>query len=403
MSINADRDAVERALADGSGTLRLEAAWVAREWLPPGRRLGLPDASLDVGERGFICERWLGSTTKADNRVGPSDEGLSYIALDGGHRVTLRDAVANDPVSIMGGDYAATHKGLGKLAKIFDFDARVPFHLHPRQQHASLVGRQQKDEAYWFPPDVELGPHPETFFGLHPSTIHPENHERLLPYLVDWDSDRILEQSRAYFQVADGGFHIQSGILHGPGTALTFELQEDSDVLLFFQALNAGKIVSKDLMFKDVRPEDRERDGERFLLETVDWDANCDPYFYENHHLGPRLAESSRQPGGEEHWIYYDTVKFSGKRLTVAPGMTYSSVDRGVYNLLIWRGKGTFAGLAVDSSDATMDELLVTHERAVKPIDITNTGAEEMVVIKFFGPDINPDVPRIERVAGAKG
>ena len=106
---------------------------------------------------------------------------------------------------------------------------------------------------------------------------------------------------------------------------------------------------------------------------------------------------ASRQPGGEEHWIYYDTLKFSGKKLTVAPGQTYSSIERGVYNLLVWRGTGTFAGLPVDSSDPTLDELLVSHDRAVRPIEVVNTGDEEMVIVKFFGPDINPDVPMIAR------
>lgn len=395
MVLDMARSSVERALADSHGILRLEAAWVARGWLPPGRRLGLPEQSLDVGERGYICERWLGSTTNADNAIGPDDEGLSYLTLDDGARVTLRDAVQWMPETIMGADYAASHAGLGKLAKIFDFSARVPFHLHPRQQHASLVGRHQKDEAYWYPAGVDMGPHPETFLGLHPSLVESGNHERLLPYLVEWDSDSILEQSRAYFQVAEHGFHVQSGILHAPGTALTFELQEDSDVLLMFQALNAGKIISRDLMFKDVRPEDRQQKGERFLLETVDWEANCDPYFYENHHLGPRPIEASVQPGGGEHWIYYDTPKFSGKKLTVKPGERYSSIDRGVYNCLVWRGTGTFDGLPVDSSDSSLDELLVTHDRAVEPIEVVNTSSEDMIIIKFFGPDINPDVPMI--------
>ena len=93
-------------------------------------------------------------------------------------------------------------------------------------------------------------------------------------------------------QVPEEGFHIPSGILHAPGTALCFEMQEDSDVLLMFQALNAGKVVSKDLLFKDVRPEDRERFGDRFMLEVIDWEANCDPYFYENHR--PRTATGRR-------------------------------------------------------------------------------------------------------------
>jgi hypothetical protein len=83
-----NKDLVEKALSRENGILRLEPAWVARDFLPPGRRLGLPEREYDVGERGWICERWIGSTTRADNRVGPPDEGLSYIALEGA-RVTL--------------------------------------------------------------------------------------------------------------------------------------------------------------------------------------------------------------------------------------------------------------------------------------------------------------------------
>src|SRR5512139_1547838 len=83
---------VENALAKGDGMLRLDPAWVARDFLPPGKRLGLKDAEYDVGERGWICERWIGSTTKADNRISPPDEGLSYVVIAGA-RITLKEAV----------------------------------------------------------------------------------------------------------------------------------------------------------------------------------------------------------------------------------------------------------------------------------------------------------------------
>lgn len=395
MATDSRRNAVERALSDGSGIVRLQPTWVAREWLPPGRRLGLAESELAVGERGFICERWLGSVTKADNRVGPPDEGLSYLALDGGVRVTLKDAVAMDPAAFMGAEYSKTHDGLARLTKIFDFAERVPFHIHPRQEHAALVGAHEKDEAYYYPQEVDQGAHPESFFGLHSSLGEPGNRDLILPYLAAWDSDLILEQSRALMQVPEQGFHIPSGILHAPGTALCFEMQEDSDVLLMFQALNAGKIVSKDLLYKDVRREDREKYGERFMLEVIDWEANCDPYFYENHHLGLLPVESSQQPGGEEFWIYYNSRKFSGKKLVILPGASYTSVDKGVYNCIVWRGSGTFDGMTVDAADPTLNEFLVTHDRAVKPLVIKNTSLKPMLVLKFFGPDVNPDVPML--------
>ncbi len=157
MAVDATRDLVQRVLAAGNGILRLDPAWVARDFLPPGRRFGLPEEAYDVGERGSICERWIGSTTKADNRVGPPDEGLSYVAVEGLERLTLRQAVEADGATVMGQDYAATHAGLGRLAKIFDYDARLPYHVHPPGELAALVNRNPKEEAYYFPAGADMG------------------------------------------------------------------------------------------------------------------------------------------------------------------------------------------------------------------------------------------------------
>lgn len=397
MAVVAIRDQVDRLLADGHGIMRLEPAWVARAFLPAGRRLGLPNGAYDLGERGSICERWLASTTRADNRVGPPDEGLSYLSLDGPERITLSDVVQADPVAIMGSEYAAAHQGLGRLAKIFDYSTRLPFHLHQRQEHAALVGRRSKDEAYYIPPGLDLGPHPETFLGLQPWIAQEQRHDVLLPYLEDWDSDLILQHARGFTQVAHEGFHVPSGVLHAPGSALTIELQEDSDVFAMLQALNAGVIISKELLWKDVRKVDRDEKGERFILELIDWEENGDPYLYENHHLSPRPVEKMGQPGSAESWIYYNTTKFSGKQLIVDPACLFTSVDNGVHSILVWRGSGTYGGFEVRGGEPGMDELLVTHDRAVRGVEVQNTGRDPMLVIKFFGPDVNPDVPMIKR------
>ncbi len=393
--MNSTGIAVERALGTGNGILRLKPAWVARDFLPPGRRLGLPKSSYAVGDRGFICERWLASVTRADNRVGPPDEGLSYLDTNGEGSLTLQAAVAEVPELVLGREYAQSHAGLGRLAKIYDFADRLPLHLHQREADARRVGRCSKDEGYYYPEGVNLGAHPDTYFGVHPSIAEAENRELLLPYLREWNSDLILRHSRAYLNVPDDGFHLPSGILHAPGTALTIELQEDSDVFAMLQALNAGRIISKDLLFKDVRPEDRRDKGERAILDLIDWPASGDPYFYEHHHTGPRLISDSRQPGGEEHWIFYNTVKFSGKKTVVRPGSTYRSVEKGVYSILVWRGSGTYGGHEVRAGDSSRDELLVAHGRAVQPLEIANDGREDLVIFKFFGPGINPDVPML--------
>ena len=392
------REVVEKALSSGNGILRLEPAWVARDFLPPGRRLGLKESEYAVGERGFICERWIGSITKADNRIGPPDEGMSYLALDG-HRVTLHAAVEAAGDLVMGAAYAKTHKNLGRLAKIFDYGERLPYHIHQSQEDMARQGKNSKEEAYYFPEGVDMGKHPETFFGVHPSIVENKQQDLLLPDLVEWKDDRILRHARAYLQWPGEGFHLPAGGLHAPGTALTIELQENSDVFAMLQAQIGAYHISKDLLWKDVLPEDRQKLGERAVLNQVDWILSGDPYFYENRHTSAQPVAGTKQAGGEEFWIYYNTTKFSGKKLVVKPGKTFTSLDRGVYNILVWRGKGRYDGHEVEAGnfglDACLDELLVTHEKAVTPIPVENTGSQDLVLFKFFGPDINPDVPKI--------
>ena len=388
------RTTLERSLEREDGILRLEPAWVARTFLPPGGRLGVPGRMLDLGKRGGICERWLASTTKADNEVSVPDEGLSFLALGPDGRMTLRDAVDAAGDLILGARYASTHRGLDRLAKIFDYAYRLPYHLHQMAEHAALVGRNPKEESYYFPEGVPMGPEPDSYFGVHPSIAENKHYHILLPYLTAWDSDLILRHARGYHLVPDDGFHIPAGVLHAPGSALTIELQEDSDVLAFLQARAGGRIISKELLFKDVRPEDRRREGEGFILKLIDWEANGDTHFYEHRHTPPLLVEGSGLDGIREYWIFYNTAKFSGKKLVVPPGARHRSRENGVYSILAWRGRGRVGPHRVEGQNPALDELIVAHA-AASELTVENDGTEDLVLFKFFGPDINPDVPML--------
>jgi mannose-6-phosphate isomerase class I len=387
---------VEKELEKNNGILYLKACWIARDFLPPGKRLGLKEEEYDMGKRGFIAERWIGSETEADNPLGPDDEGLSYINIEG-ENITLKDAIRAMGSTIMGEKYANTHKTLGRLTKIYDYETRIHYHIHLRQKDADLVGKVAKEEAYYFLEDVDMGKHPETFFGVHPYIVEQNlQYELLLPYLVNWDSNQILKHSRAYLNVPGEGFHIPSGILHAPGTALTLEIQEPSDNFCMLQAvIEEGRVTPKDLLFKDIRKEDREKYGEKIVLDMVDWPLNGDPYFYENRHLAPVLIEETKQEGGYEEWIYYNTTKFSGKKVTVKPHSNFRSKDNGVYNVLVWKGSGKIDGHEIEGKNFQLDEVLVTHEKANREIIIENTGSSDLVLFKFFGPDINTDIPYI--------
>jgi hypothetical protein len=389
-----DTATLAAAIAEDEGLLRLDAALVARDWIPPGRRLGLPEEAYELGERGAICERWLGSTTHADNRVGPPDEGVSKIRTREGHRLDLRAAVAAAPTEIMGAEYAADHDGLGRLAKIYDFAARIPLHIHPPADQAALVGRNSKDESSYFPPGVPMGPHPETFFGLHPEITEARDGETILRHLEEWCDDAILGHSPAYLQRPGEGYFVSSGVLHAPGTALTVELQEDADTMAFFQACNAGRAIDKAMLFKDVSDEDRRALGERALLRWIDWEANGDRYFHRRRRILPvGIREES---GATESWILYGSRKFSGKLLEIAPGASIENVERGVHNLMVWSGEGTVGSHDVVGYTPDLDEILVTAEAAARGYGICNAGRTPMVVMKFFGPDVNPDAPVVD-------
>jgi len=54
------RTTVEKAIEKHNGILYLRPCWIARDFLPPGKRLGLKEEEYDQGDRGFITERWLG-------------------------------------------------------------------------------------------------------------------------------------------------------------------------------------------------------------------------------------------------------------------------------------------------------------------------------------------------------
>jgi hypothetical protein len=389
------RTRVADEIDSSGGIMRLDPAWVARDWLPPGRRLGLSADEYDVGVRGYICERWLASTTRADNAVGPEDEGVGSIRAADGALINLAEAVARAPDLILGRDYVQEHVGLGRLAKIFDFAARIPQHIHPPLEHARRAGRNSKDEAYYFPPGVDMGPHPESFLGLHSSLGRDRLWDDLVAVIADWNDDRILRYSPAYLQVAEEGYFVPSGVLHAPGTALTLELQEDSDSMAIFQALNAGKVISKRMLMKDVSEEDRARHGETAPLHWIDWEENTDPYFYDHHHLTPRVFRD--EGDANEAWIFYGSPKFCGKRLIVQPGGSYRARENGVFSLLVWRGLGEIGGVQVAGQSFDRDELMIVHDRAVRDLDYVNTGDEPLVVIKVFGPDLCPEAPTLPR------
>jgi len=398
---------VKKAVEDGAGILRLAPTWVPRDFLTPGGRLKLaPQDLYALGvHRGGIDERWLASTTHADNPGAPEDEGLSYVIVDGENgekrKVLLKDAISELGEVLLGKDVMRKYGGWTVLTKFFDNASPIPHHLHQMEKHARLVGQASKPEAYYFPVQLNVieGRFPYTFFGLNPGTTK-EDVKRCLQRWNEGDNG-ILYLSRAYRLKPGTGWLIPAGILHAPGTLVTYEVQKASDVFAMFQSMLEGRPVSWELLVKNV-PEEH-RDDLDYIVDMIDWEANVDPEFERHHYLEPRFTENpeeTRKNGYEQKWIVYGAEEFSAKELTVFPKSTVTIRDEAAYGLVVIQGHGRIGRFTVEAptmiryGELTNDELFVTVEAAKDGVTIINeSNRENLVILKHFGPS-NPSAPK---------
>jgi mannose-6-phosphate isomerase class I len=394
------KDILNIGLKKGKGIFRLSPNWVPRSFCVPGRRLKLhPDDYYAFGtHRGGIDERWFASTTKADN--GPltlEDEGLSYIYIEEGakkEKILLKDAIEKMGDEILGNRVMNKYGGWTIYAKFFDNMEPLPLHLHQNDEKAADVGRKGKPEGYYFPKQLNNHPayFPHTYFGLNPGT----NRDNIKKCLENWDKgdNGILYYSKAYKLKPGTGWDVPPGVLHAPGTLLTYEPQFASDVFAMFQNLAWDKYIPWELLVKDV-PEGYKRDLD-YIVDLINWDLNLDPNFFKNRFLEPKPVkplEDMKEQGYEEYLVVYNSDFYSAKELTVYPNQTIIIKEKGAYGLIVIQGHGKFGELAIESpamirfGQMTQDELFITHNIAKEGIEIKNESKyDNLVMLKHIGP-----------------
>jgi hypothetical protein len=399
-----NRSTVQAAIDAGSGVLRLEPAWVPRTFMLPGRRLKLhPDDLYALGaHRGGINERWFSSTTNADNGPGtPPDEGLSYVRFEDRARFQLKDAVDAAGDLLIGPGVMQREGGWNLLCKFFDNLGPIPHHMHQNDTDAARVGRRGKPEAYYFPPQYNQldNDFPYTFMGLEPGTEKAD----VRRCLENWNKgdNGILFLSRAFRLQPGTGWQVNPGILHAPGSLVTYEPQVNSDVFAMFQSEVDGRIIDWSLLTKDV-PSEYHHDLD-YIISMLDWDANVDAAFASRNRLFPAPArpfEETETDGYRESWVCYGTPYYSAKELTVLPRRSVTIRDAAAYGLILTQGHGTLGGHHVSTpsmirfGQMTEDELFVTDEAARAGVRVENASdCDPLVILKHFGPG-NPDAPK---------
>ena len=392
---------IREALAAGDGVVRLAPCWVPRSFLMPGGRLKLDPRDLYAygAHRGGIDERWFSSTTNAANGPGtPADEGLSYVDFNG-KRALLKEAVETSGDAFLGADVMSREGGWNVLCKFFDNAGPIPHHMHQNEEFAKRVGQKGKPEAYYFPPQYNFKDNnfPYTFMGLEPGTTR----EDVRKCLERWNEgdNGILYLSKAYKLKPGSGWQIDAGILHAPGSLVTYEPQVNSDVFGMFQSMVEGRAVPWDLLVKDV-PKEHHQDLD-YILDMLDWEANVDPEFAKH-----RLFEPKRAGGDEryhENWVVYSTGYYSAKELTIYPKQNVTIQDASAYGLILTSGWGQFGKFEVETpslirfGQMTRDELFVSAPAASHGISIINRSeTENLVMLKHFGPG-NPDAAGVTK------
>ncbi len=393
---------IREALKAGEGIVRLAPCWVPRAFLMPGGRLKLDPRDLYIlgGHRGGIDERWFSSTTKAAN--GPltaPDEGLSYIEFQG-KKVLLQEAIETAGDLFLSSEVMQREGGWNLLCKFFDNLGPIPHHLHQTDEFAARVGQKGKPEAYYFPPQYNFKDNnfPYTFMGLEPGTTR-EDVRRCLERWNEGDNG-ILYHTRAYRLQPGTGWQVNPGILHAPGSLVTYEPQVNSDVFAMYQSLVEGRTVPWDLLVKDVPPEHHQ--DLDYILDMLDWEANLDPEFAKHrlfHPTAVRDVAAMAEAGYSESWVVYSTKHYSAKELTVFPGRTVTIKDAEAYGLILTQGYGNLGVHEIETptliryGQMTKDELFVSADAARHGVTIRNrSDSENLVMLKHFGPG-NPEAP----------
>ncbi len=379
--------ALDRALAAGAGMLRLSPTWVPRSFLHPGKRVRLhPDDYYAYGlDRGGIDERWFASTTEAANEGRVPDEGLSWCVFEG-ERFLLRDAVSEGAAKLVGKAIWDRYKKWPVYSKFFDNMGPIPHHMHQSFEDAKLVGQEGKPESYYFPPQYNNCDNnfPYTFMGLEPGTTKND----VRKCLENWNrgDNGIIDLAKAYRLKRGTGWLIPPGVLHAPGSLLTYEPQ---------------------WLVKDM-PKEKHHDLD-FIIGQLDWEKNVDTHYKESNYLEPILDEKRSDKGVHDRWIVYGHVDgrqlFSAKELTLEPGAKITVKDAGASGWITVQGEGKVGVHDVATptlirfGEMTSDELFISADAAAAGYTVENTGPGPLVSLRYFGPDVHADLPKHGRKA----
>jgi hypothetical protein len=375
--------------------------FVPRRFSLPGRRLKLhPDDYYALGTaRGAIKERWLSSVIPAMNGPqAPADEGMSYVWPPGDapdRTLSLREAIAEFPDALIGPDYRQRYGTFPIYSKFFDYQHPLFHHLHLDDASAARVGRVGKPEAYYYPPQLNNhgGSMPVTYFGFSPEVTKAEVRARLAQYRQG--DNRITELSRGFRIELGTGWYTPPGVVHAPGSMLTYEPQWNSDVNSVYENVASGEVYSHDFLVENCPP-DKAEDID-YVMGLMDWEKNVDPDYRRHYFRPPVTAEHTGARTAK--WITYGNPYMSAKEITVAPAQAWTLREPLAFGCIVVQGHGRLGAYPAEAptllryGQPSCDEFFVGYEAAQRGCELVNASlTEPLVILMHFGPH-HPQMP----------
>lgn len=386
-------EVIRKTFEEGNGIFRMVPNFIPVKFGVPGRRLKIhPDDYFKYGTKaGTIMERWLCSLNgaRAKDPEYP-DKGMSYCISENGEKFLLKDAVAEMKEELIGTVLQEKYGTFPVFSKFFDYETPLYFHFHPETKFAKDVGCEGKPECYYFPPQLNpnTGRRASTYFGFN-SGVSREEVRECIEHFSDCDT-HVTNLSRAYNIEVGTGWYVPAGVIHAPGSLLTYEPQWGTDLNCVLENVVCGEVFGENYM-KDVVPEGK--DPVEYIMNAIDWEANYDPDFKENY-FRPPVKLPEEQKGLNEKWVCYGNEYIAAKEVTVQPGAEVILKDRGAYGAVLVQGFGSFGEFDAEAvnmmrvGDQTADEYFVGFSRACEGVKIINRSkVEPMVILQHFGPD----------------
>ena len=288
----------EAALADGGGLLRLAPCWVPRSFLQPGKRLKL------ASRRSLRLRPQSRRHRRALVRAPPRPPPTTTARPTKGSATSSTTASAsrwptpcrNSASKLIGDvDLEQVQEVAGLLQVLRQHGPDPAPHAPDARSRPRWSGRKASPRAITSRRSTTTSATTSPTRSWASSPAPPRR--RSARCLEDWNKgdNGILDLSKAYRLKPGTGWLIHPCILHAPGSLCTYEPQWGSDVFGMYQSLVEGREVPWSLLVKDM-PKEKHHDLD-FIVEQLDWEANVDPHFKENHYLEP-IAVAGHGEGG---------------------------------------------------------------------------------------------------------